>query len=396
MKNKKIFRFFGSRVSFYNASICNRIGSNIKIDKVKTLIVTTLKSRCLHTSATSFTFTKSYHTQREKKASIGLVRECFGPNTDAAYENYYDWQYLQNPIGQGTVLLVYDGDTAIAQEAFIPCKYQAGNRFLKVVLRMNACVCPAYRRKGLLLEIKRHLHKYYGRPALSIGIPNASNSSSRRSSYYPMRLTLLIRPLRLSNYFHNYLAKSVMKPFDNIWRYDRNYLCEDLDTFDESFDELARVTYSGEIIRQIRDSNLLNWRYINNPRRRYKIFAVMDSDRKLEGYIVLRVTEIAGMKVGLIMDFASRYDKSDSGRRLVSAALDFFWSNDVVFALACCFPNNIEYQLLRKGGFLKCPDRFRPHPLTIWMKLFDEGKLDTNTIYDSNRWFFMLGDYETF
>jgi len=45
---------------------------------------------------------------------------------------------------------------------------------------------------------------------------------------------------------------------------------------------------------------------------------------------------------------------------------------------------------------LKCPDRFRPHPLTMWMKLFDEGKLDTNTIYDSNRWFFMLGDYETF
>jgi Acetyltransferase (GNAT) domain len=346
-------------------------------------------------SEANFTFVKSFHSQREKQASLSLVRQSFGPETDQGYEDYYEWQYLQNPVGQGMVLLVYDGEKAIAQQGLIPCKYQVFGNHATVFLTMNACVSPEYRRKGLMTEMKRRIHQHYPDTALFLGVPGPANSSSKRNHYYSMPLTLLIRPLRISNYFHNHL-KSLLKPFDKIWSYDRNSRCQDLSLFDERFDDFARVTYNDQTIRQVRDSSFLNWRYITNPRKKYNIFMVTDPNGNLEGYIVLRITKIGRIKVGLIMDFVCKYNKFVSGRSLISNALEFFWSEEVVFASICCFPNNFEYRLLRKTGFYKCPSFFRPHPLTLWIKSFNQDKIDPSKVYDLNKWFFMLGDYETF
>lgn len=343
---------------------------------------------------TSFTFIKSVHSQKQKQDSLRLVKECYGPGIDQNYEDYYEWQYLQNPVGQAMLLLVYDGEKAIAQQGLLPCKYHVFDQYTTMYLTMNACVSPAYRRKGIMTEMKLRLKEFYDMKLL-IGVPGPANTSSRNNQHYPMPLTLLIRPLKLSNYFHNNL-RGVLKPFDGIWKINKKSQCQELTLFDKSFDEFDRVTYNGQTIRQVRDFSCLNWRYINNPRRSYRIFITIDSIGKLEGYIVVRITNIGKIKVGLIMDFVCKYNNSESGRNLISTALKFFWSNEVVLASACCFPNNFEHKLLRKSGFFGCPNFLRPHPFTLWVKSFDEDNFAPGDVYDFNKWIFMLGDYETF
>ncbi len=52
----------------------------------------------------NFSFRISGHSEEEIMISLKLVKDSFG-NTEIASKSYYQWQYLQNPVGQGTVLL---------------------------------------------------------------------------------------------------------------------------------------------------------------------------------------------------------------------------------------------------------------------------------------------------
>jgi hypothetical protein len=245
-----------------------------------------------------------------------------------------------------------------------------------------------------MTEMKKRLNEYYDMKLL-IGVPGPANNSSRNNHHSPMPLTLLVKPLRLSNYFGGNLQK-LFKPMDGIWGSQKNSKFQDSSLFDETFDEFDRASYNRLTIRQVRDSRHLNWRYVHNPRRTYKIFIISNSSGKLGGYIVVRVTKVGKIKVGLIMDFVCQHNSSENGKKLISNALEFFWSKQAVFASACCFPNNFEHKLLRKFGFFGCPNFLRPHPFTLWVKSFDEQTFPAANLYDYNNWFFMLGDYETF
>src|SRR5437867_11988829 len=103
-------------------------------------------------------YVKSSHTDREKKISLNLVRESFG-DVDIAYEEYYDWQYLENPLGKGTVLIVYDGEKPVGQVASIPCMYQIFNDCVSTNLTMNVCVSSEYRGRGILNQLMKNIHK---------------------------------------------------------------------------------------------------------------------------------------------------------------------------------------------------------------------------------------------
>jgi hypothetical protein len=348
-------------------------------------------------ASSNLTYKESSHSDKEKKVSLELVKESFG-DTDIAFDEYYNWQFLRNPVGRGTVLIAYDGDLPVGQVASIPCKYLMPNEKepMIITLTMNVCVSPKYRGMGILTDLMDRIHKggQHSSP-FSIGVPNnQSMKGHQKNKYYPLPMTLLVRPVILSNYFSNPLIQRVFKPFDTLWRKGVNVERQEYSNrFDKRFDSLTDLHQ--QAIRQVRNSDFLNWRYKDNPRRKYKVFATIDSNEDIQGYLVASITEVFGKRLGLIVDFVVKND-SVSVKKLVLNALRYFWENKVTFAAAACFPNCIEYNLLKQGGFFVSPKRFRPHPLAVCVKILSESWIKQNVLLDRNNWFFMLGDYETF
>jgi ribosomal protein S18 acetylase RimI-like enzyme len=348
----------------------------------------------------SIVYRLSTHSKEEKTSSLDLVKESFGSGVDIVYEEYYEWQYLKNPIGRGNVLLAYDGQKAIGQIASIPCVYQILDKYFLASSIMNLSVSSQYQGKGIMGQLLTQILQTNG-SSFSVVVPNAAAIKGYLKKYFhPMPLTFMVRPIRLSNYFHNHpVARACLKPFDIIWKNkkisDKFDITEYVSMFDERFDDLFNATNDYKTIRQVRDSKFLNWRYRNNPRRRYYTLIATGKNGILEGYVILRFTKIFGKSMGLIMDLVTRKG-SDSGRTLIVSALDFFWINGTALAMAICFPQRKEYELLRKEGFFVCPTRFRPHPLTLCLKTSHEDQVKIDTILNPKIWFFMFGDYETF
>jgi ribosomal protein S18 acetylase RimI-like enzyme len=348
----------------------------------------------------SFRYVLSSHSQEEKEASLNLVRESFGSEVDIAYDEYYEWQYLKNPLGKGNVLLAYDGEKAVAQIATAPCAYKIGSEYVTASSIMNLSVSSQYRGKGIMGELVSRIHNA-NQSFFSIVVPNAEAINGYlKKGFYPMPMAFMIRPVRLSNYFHNrQVAKVLLKPLDPIWRKKKTssmiVIQEHKSLFDERFDDLFIATYDQSMIRQIRDTKFLNWRYKVNPRRKYITFTATSEDGKIQGYIIVRIMEIFDKRSGIIVDLLTRKN-SDVAKSLIISALDYFWKSRVAVAMAACFPNSREYASLKKGGFFLCPKRFRPHPLTLCLKPASEEESKTGILTQTVNWFFMLGDYETF
>ena len=149
-----------------------------------------------------FSFRLSRHTEDEIMLSLSLVRDSFA-HTDIANENYYRWQYLKNPIGQGIVLIAYYGADPAGQFACIPCRYRYGGEEIIIPLTLNLCVLPRFRGKGLMSQLITKMHTHIEKEnRFSIGVPNQSSIGGHlKNGYVPLVVPTLVRPVRPSHYF---------------------------------------------------------------------------------------------------------------------------------------------------------------------------------------------------
>jgi GNAT superfamily N-acetyltransferase len=357
---------------------------------------------------TQVRFVVSSHTEDEKKASSDLITECFDAAMGTAYENRYNWQFLENPAGTGRILIAYDREKPVGQIASIPCKYVFNDCYIPTAIAGEwLCVSPQYRGKGIMSElIQRNTSSDENPYPFVLDLPNkASMNGFLKESYYQTPMMLLTRPLKLSKCFaYKKVPRIILKAFDGIWKkrgrsdFDE-FILEEYSgpLYDDRFDELFEAANNKKMVRQVRNSEFLNWRYRNVPGRNYKTIISRKEDGKLNGYIILRLAIAYGMNVGFIMDFVNR-DDSENGKFLIRYALKYFWDNDAAVAAALCFPNCVENRLLRKEGFFVCPKRIRPNPFVLCMKPFynKQNQFDMTMMMDSNRWYFMFGDFQVF
>jgi hypothetical protein len=357
-------------------------------------------------------FIVSSHSEEEKKASSALITECFDKAMGIAYENRYNWQFLENPAGVGSILMAYDGEKPIGQISSIPCRYRFMDSYLPTAIAGEwLCVSPHYRGKGIMSELVHRRTKTEDNPfPFVLDMPNkASMNGFLKAHYYPMSLKLLTRPLHLSKCFvYKKLPRIVLRPFDSIWenrswRTARTEINESFleeyssPTFDDRFDELFETTNNKAMIIQVRSAEFLNWRYRNVPGREYKTIVSYGEDGSLNGYIIIRLAVAYGINVGFVMDFVTK-DDLESGKNLIRYALEYFWHNNAAIAAALCFPNCKEYRILRNEGFFTCPQRIRPNPFILCIKPIYNKQIQygMRVLMDPDRWYFMFGDYQAF
>jgi hypothetical protein len=352
-------------------------------------------------------FVLSSHTEQEKKGSCDLVTECFGNRESASYAKEYNWLFLENPAGIGAILIAYDGMRPVGQICSIPCRYAFKDTHIRTAIAGEyICVSPKYRGKGIMSELIRRRGLDDDTCPFVLDVPNnASMNGFLKGNYRQMSTKLLVRPVKLSRCFvYKKIPKKVLSPFDGVWKNRRrissgkSVIAEyALPTFDSRFDEFFKDVDNKRRIKQVRNSELLNWRYRKSHTRNYKTIISTREDGKLEGYIVFKVAVEYMINVGFIMDFVIKED-SENGKNLIRYALEYFWDNDAAVAAAICFPNCMEYRILKKEGFFICPNRVRPDPHTLCVRPSSnsQNQFDENMLMDSNSWFFMFGDFHIY
>ena len=123
--------------------------------------------------------------------------------------------------------------------------------------------------------------------------------------------------------------------------------------FDKSFDKLWEVASISFSIIVKRDSNSLNWRFVNQPYWKYKIFKAENSaDGETKGYVVLREGRSRGLRVGFICDLFAQADDIYTIAALVKFSVEYFRNKRDIDLIRCDILHKNFARVLKKFGFM--------------------------------------------
>ena len=343
------------------------------------------------------------NTKDEKQEILNLTKKIFG-DVDITKASYFDWQYRDNPNGKAIVLLARDDDSKnslVGTNTIIPQKLLVNGEIITSSLACNVQVHSDYRKKHLFSDLLLSMPNF----ALTndihslFAIPNDNSFKAfiNEGSSEITRLPLLIKPIKLSEYFNSPL-KQVLKPFDNFWKNSKSFSqIEELhDNFDNSFENLVEKTSKRVSVINNKTKEFLNWRYKNHPTQKYQIFT-LKINNELIGYIITKIHYIGKKKIGVILDYMVNSDHKNKAqlKNLIYKAISNFWKNDVSMAIATSRNGLLENQLLRNCGFFSAPSFLKPVSLHFIVQTYDDD-IEHNKLKKFKNWFFVFGDYDVF
>jgi GNAT superfamily N-acetyltransferase len=169
--------------------------------------------------------------------------------------------------------------------------------------------------------------------------------------------------------------------FHTKYKENSEFIIQEITSFDNSFDNLWEETSFQFPIITKRDSTILNWRFVNQPYWKYKIFKVeTKKERVTKGYVVLREGKSRGLKLGVISDlFAGVNDK-----QTIDFLLHFivrYFKNINVDLIKCGILHNSFASQLKKAGFV------RLYSNSHFMVTNIHEDLNKNFVLNRNNWF---------
>jgi len=164
----------------------------------------------------------------------------------------------------------------------------------------------------------------------------------------------------------------------------RSIFIAEVERFGPAIDDLWRRVATGYPAICPRNSQFLNWRFVDCPQLRYRIFHAY-RDGVLVGYSVLRRKLPQELRQGVIVDlFADRRDHAVF-RNLIWHALEIFGHEVASIECATSLPE-IE-SVLRKCGF------FKSRSLAPTVVVADQSlRREISSL--RNNWFFSKADHD--
>ena len=153
--------------------------------------------------------------------------------------------------------------------------------------------------------------------------------------------------------------------------------------FDERFDHLWMKLKENIVISVWKDSEYLNWRYIDRPGVKYLVLAV-ENNGDVYGFVVLRFVE-GQYRIGYIVDLLFLPGKEAYALHLIDSAVDRLKEGGADIAICQVFKHNPCYHLLTDNGF------FRKGQGGMWtFATYSEDS--PHDLADVRNWFLMHGD----
>lgn len=340
-------------------------------------------------------------------ADLGRLRALFDANGSPKDDAVLTWRYLDNPTGELFVDFAIDPerDGQVAGTYCVsPVQFKIGDRQVLGAQSIDTLTDQHYRGRGLFKKLAAHT---YARCAdrgvgLVYGFPNHRSAFGffERLAWTRMDpVPFLVRGLRAG-----YVARRLGVPAKVAdflsgvalgARPPRLARSQDLRVvleFDDAFDELW-----GEFARDVpvaaqRSSRYLRWRFSANPSARYKTYGLYEAGG-LVGYVIFRVVDKHGGRVGYVMELIHRPGRVDVGRALLQQAIHDIAldGGEVVLAWNLSHsPNRASY---RRTGFVPLPRRLRPIELHFGARHLGEER--TEAVCNRRNWYLSYCDSDT-
>lgn len=355
-------------------------------------------------------------TLADRDALIELSRIVFEETgTDKINElgaDFWDWQFARQPSNRmGVWLAEFDGQI-VAQLPTNIVRLKWENRELLAAVVIDLMVHPAHRNKSLFVKLGRAAHTEMGKTGIGItaGLPNKNSypGAVRFLKYQPVcQIPLLILPVRWSRLLERAGVPAwLSRPLGMVAGVGRHLFSRpaprasnrvqirEVAEFPDAIDEFWQRVSPAHNIMTVRDLKYLKWRYRGCPTRAYAI-QVAESDGRLVGYLVRRVFEKDGLRLGALMDVLVDPGRADVLNALLGKAIAAFRNDKVDAVAALMQKDKFYYPEFRRQGMVQIPERFNPRTFDFVCKVL-RPDLPESDFRSPQNWFLTLGDYDVY
>lgn len=360
------------------------------------------------TITTKYNWKARPYTKNDLPEYIELTALEYGAKADISNPLFIRWQYEQNPAGDVSMWLAEASNKIVGSYSTIPANLLIDGEKILGSQSLNTLTTKEYRGKKIFITLAELAYQNGFRDrniALIYGLPN-------RNSYHGFlkylnftdigAMPLLIKINNMGDllkprsrfvpaYFLNSAGKFLFRR-QRIYA-NKRLRIERITSFDDRFDHLwsANKNLFKNVI--IRDRQYLNWRYADNPVRKYVILSATDFMNNLKGFIVCRTTDIAGIRTGLIGDlFVEGNDRHIAGFLLKSAE-EYLYKQGSDLLCALMFKHAPFYDVFIRNNFIKYPDFFKARRFPVIVRSINGQQ---HLLIHREKWYLTMGDFDIF
>lgn len=299
---------------------------------------------------------------------LKVLKASLGETSSQKTEEVWRFKHVDNPFGKSLVLLAETGGEVIGVRAFMRWKWQKGNQVFSAFRAVDTATHPNHQGKGIFKKLTNK--------ALEVGANNGDhfvfNTPNKQSKpgYLKMgweevgKLNVAVLPV---NPFYWSKNENIEK-YSVVWNDEIK-----LDFFDNWNEKLEKT---GKLFTP-KSESYLNWRYVNNPLQKYKVF--FNNDFFIAGY-VKKHTHFKELRISEVI-LSSDYDKKSLSKKVKN------WSKEMgVNIVSIKIPGGESLNSYSFNG------KFGP---TLTFKAIDQNLDDSHFLKNEN-WEYSLGDLELF
>ncbi|WP_118973742.1 GNAT family N-acetyltransferase [Taibaiella koreensis] len=290
-------------------------------------------------------------------------------------KDFWNWRFLQNPLNQTMIKLMWDNDTLAGHYAVSPVSLDMNGAQILTGLSMTTMTHPQYSGRGIFSLLAEALYEEQrSRNKLEAvwGFPN-------NNSHYAF-----IKNLRWANIEQ---IPTFSLRIEKLKKTDPSDV-RLADAFNKQNPAAIIDSTSGFDVKVKKTADYLNWRYVQHPTNKYKIFQMTLGG--LEYFAVTKIfrsfTDSNRFEVDLIeLYFPPVYDAL---LQLLNAITDFY-SQYALLQINMWLPVNDEKHIvLEKIGFVLSG------PVTYFgIRVLNE---QYKALRENSRWYYSMGDSDIF
>ena len=335
----------------------------------------------------------------DKKKIIAFFKSNIWQSKDA--DKLYYWKYEENPAGFPLIWLATGGtnDKIISSGIMMPCRIQIGGKQVLGFQAVDAITHKASRRQGIFTALTKQQLQDFAEMKVPIVITfpldKALSIVSKLGWCEIASIRRWAKPLKSKPYLSTKLGNNFICTYcanfidmvlkvlskDQFYGQSSKYKIKEIKEFDERFDVLWNNVsrYFGAIV--VRNSQYLNWKYVNNPNKNYKIFYI-DKGDDLAGFIVFSVER----ELAHIVDILTEKDH-EIINHLIGYTVRYLRTQNVTSISFEALEGNFYAGYFKRFGF-----RLRPDAGSFAIYIPSSNNPDQSLLLNHRNWFITIGD----
>ena len=311
---------------------------------------------------------------------------------------YYHWMYYRNPAGKATVYCARHNGKIIGTFAMAPKRMQIDGKEVLCGKTMDMFTNPDYQGLGLMSRLAGQVFEESKQQKMTMWYVTPSKNSypifkykwnyiecfeiahvTKFLDYFSVAASMI-----KSGFFNMIVGppvKGIQKLFRMYTQKQNTYKVEEMNRFDTETDELWNKIRGDLKVALIRNSEYMNWRYIDNPDN-YIIFK-FTQDEQIQGILVLKITIRRGLKVGEILEHMSDAGDYKFRKLMIKYAIQYFRKKECAVCQSWVIDGSLMENEMRKSGL-----RYKRNKL----KFLHSPEAPIEQFYDKNNWVLTQGD----